>query len=238
MTSKIIWSFCAFLLFCAFISLGVWQWHRAEEKRLLLNAFSTHTQKSELEIKNLKNTQKLADLRYFPIKLRGYYDNTQHFLLDNKFYKHQLGYEVLTPFFPEGDNKSILVNRGWIPRNYADKIALTRSKLNISNGQKIIHGIIYIPLGKPFLLKQMPIIDKPTWPLIVEAIQIDRFALQAKRNFYPAIIWLDKKEPDGFVRNWHPVVMLPEQHIAYAVQWLALAMTVLIIYLILIIKKN
>lgn len=236
MKSRILLSLCAFLLFCAFLSLGVWQLHRAGTKRLLLKAFSIHTQKQNLQIEDLTKTNKLNDLRYFPIKITGHYDNAHHFLLDNKFYNHQLGYEVLTPFSPIGSDKFILVNRGWVPRNYVN---LQNSIIIGENSTtQTIHGLIYIPLSKPFLLKQTPIINNPIWPLVVQAIQIDRLGMQLKQNLYPAIIWLDKNEPNGFVRDWHPIVMLPQQHLGYAVQWFALALTLLIIYIVLIVKKT
>jgi surfeit locus 1 family protein len=34
------------------------------------------------------------------------------------------------------------------------------------------------------------------------------------------------------VRDWRPAVMRPEQHLAYAFQWFALAITVLVIFVV------
>lgn len=238
MKSKLILSLLALLVFGLLISLGVWQLHRATIKRHLLNNFSINARMDYLQIKDLasKNEKALTVLRYLPIKIVGHYDNAHTFLLDNKFYKHQLGYEVLTPFLPRDSNKLILINRGWLPRNPLNyQILPTIPK---ASGEQTIQGIIYVPLGQPFLLKKMPLLKEPNWPLVVQALQIENFALQLKRNLYPAIVWLDKQEKNGFIRDWHPVIMLPQQHIAYAIQWFALALTLLIIYIALSIKRK
>lgn len=231
MKSKFILNILALLVFCFFISLGVWQFHRATEKRLLLDTFSAHAKMDYLKISDLDKAQKnLPRFLYFPIELEGHYDNVHTILLENKFYNHQLGYEILTPFLTE-NNKAILVNRGWIPRN------MDIPKVKVIHEQ-IIHGILYIPIKKPFVLKEIPIPNQLNWPLVEQGLQFDRFENELKIKIYPAIIWLNKDEENGFVRDWHPIVMPPQQHIAYAVQWWLLALTLLIIYIILSRKQK
>jgi surfeit locus 1 family protein len=228
--NKLTLNLIALLIFFLFIWLGIWQLHRAAEKRLLLNNFSTHIKMNYLGIKDIDRTkEEISKLRYYPIKIRGTYDNAHVFLLDNKFYNHQLGYEVLTPFFSKGGNKPILINRGWIFRNYANH--QTPPTIPSVHGEQKIHGLVYIPLGKTFVLKKMSVLENIHWPLIMQALKIEDFEKQLKQSLYPAIIWLDKEEKNGFVRDWHPVVMLPQQHIAYAIQWFMLALTLLIIYI-------
>lgn len=229
MKSKFILNTLTLIVFCLFISLGVWQLHRATEKRLLLNEFSAHAKMDYLKISDLDKAQKkLSTLRYFPIEAKGHYDNAHTILLDNKFYNHQLGYEILTPFLTK-NNTVILVNRGWIPRNM-DIPKVTH--------EQIIHGILYMPIKKPFVLKEIPIPSELNWPLVEQGLQFDRFENELKIKIYPAIIWLDKEEKNGFVRDWRPIVMTPQQHIAYAIQWFLFALTLLITYIILSRKKK
>jgi len=229
MKSKLILSLITLLVFFLLISLGVWQLHRAAEKRLLLNDFSAHAKMDYLKISDLDKAQKkLSALRYFPIEAKGYYDNTHTILLDNKFYNHQLGYEILTPFFTK-KNKAILVNRGWIPRD---------AHIPKATDEQTIHGILYMPIKKPFVLKKIPIPSQPNWPLVEQGLQFDRFENELKIKIYPAVIWLNREERNGFVRDWHPIFMPPQQHIAYAVQWWLLALTLLVIYIILMRKQK
>jgi len=44
---------------------------------------------------------------------------------------------------------------------------------------------------------------------------------------------LDDHQDGGFKRDWRPATIKPVRHIGYAVQWFALALTVVIIYLVL-----
>jgi cytochrome oxidase assembly protein ShyY1 len=46
------------------------------------------------------------------------------------------------------------------------------------------------------------------------------------------LLLLDPGEPDGFVRHWSAPGFPPMRHIAYAVQWFALALTLLVIYVV------
>ncbi len=46
------------------------------------------------------------------------------------------------------------------------------------------------------------------------------------------LVLLDPAEPDGYVRNWAPPGFPPMRHIGYAVQWFALALTLLVIWVV------
>ena len=215
MKSRILLNIIAALLCCLLLSLGIWQLHRAETKRLLL-------------------------LHATPIKIKGHYDNNHVFLLDNKFYKHQIGYEVLTPFIIKNNNKLILVNRGWIARDankYPIPPVIPKATPNAIIEEQIVSGIIYTPPEKPFLLKKTSLERNNNWPLVTQAIEIKNFEEKLKKNIYPIIIWLDKNNKNCLACDWHLVVMTPAQHTAYAVQWFALALTLFIICIILNIKK-
>ena len=52
------------------------------------------------------------------------------------------------------------------------------------------------------------------------------------------LVLLDPAEPDGYVRSWAPPGFPPMRHIGYAVQWFALALTLLAIYVVTNIGKG
>ena len=58
--------------------------------------------------------------------------------------------------------------------------------------------------------------------------------LLGESSWTPAtdLVLLDAGEPDGYVRNWTAPGFPPMRHIAYAVQWFALALTLFIIYMV------
>jgi surfeit locus 1 family protein len=55
---------------------------------------------------------------------------------------------------------------------------------------------------------------------------------------YPMQLLLDANNTDGFLRDWRPTVMGPERHLGYAVQWFGLAVTLMIIYIVVNMKKT
>ncbi|HJV93023.1 MAG TPA: SURF1 family protein, partial [Azonexus sp.] len=80
------------VLLPAFISLGLWQWRKAEAKTQL---------QSELDIRShdaaIAMPTKPVDgeaLRYHRIILRGTFDAGRQFLLDNQVHQEQAGYHV------------------------------------------------------------------------------------------------------------------------------------------------
>ena len=52
------------------------------------------------------------------------------------------------------------------------------------------------------------------------------------------LVLLDPGEPDGYVRNWSAPGFPPMRHIGYAVQWFALALTLLVIYVVTNLRRN
>src|SRR5260370_22993896 len=52
------------------------------------------------------------------------------------------------------------------------------------------------------------------------------------------LVLLDPAEPDGSVRSWAPPGFPPMRHIGYAVQWFALALTLLVIYVVTNLRRN
>jgi surfeit locus 1 family protein len=52
------------------------------------------------------------------------------------------------------------------------------------------------------------------------------------------LVLLDPGEPDGYVRQWSAPGFPPMRHIAYAVQWFALALTLLVIYFVTNLRRD
>jgi surfeit locus 1 family protein len=53
------------------------------------------------------------------------------------------------------------------------------------------------------------------------------------------ILLLDPGRPDGFEREWRPSLGFgPERHLGYAIQWFALALTLVVIFIALSLKRS
>lgn len=213
------------------LSLGFWQLDRAQQKRSMLQQFQARHHMMPVSLTALK---KQNDIRYLPVQVQGYFDNAHSILLDNQFYQHQVGYYVLTPFFPDINQPAVLINRGWIPR--------TTNRLQLPSipplsGMQKLTGIVQLPTAKPFTLGSLA--DNQTWPWRIEALVINKIQQRLGYKVAPFVILLDPTQAGGFARDWRPVntEMPPQRHVAYAVQWFALALTLTILYLIITIKR-
>lgn len=208
------------------ISLGFWQLQRADYKKHLLQSYQSRLTSAPIVINSLPKDQEQS--QYRQVEVKGHYDNDHSILLDNKIYQHQAGYQVLTPFLPLGSQQWVLINRGWVPRpdipGQLPMIPKTTIELTLT-------GIIYYPTKQPMLLSP----DKSqvkTWPWVSQRIDIDLFNQVLHKPLYPFVILLDPSAPGEFVRNWNPVSVTPYKNIGYALQWFALALALVIIFIV------
>ena len=75
----------------------------------------------------------------------------------------------------------------------------------------------------------------PPYPVVAAFPSRDEIArLLHETSWTPAtdLVLLDPGEPDGYVRHWSPPGFPPLRHIGYAVQWFALALTLLVIWVV------
>lgn len=207
----------AAVLICLLCYLGCWQLSRAEQKRQLIATFSQRTDTAPLSVDELVPNQ---DLRYYRATLRGQFDNDHTLLLDNKILNGKVGYEVYTPFHVIGLSSPILVDRGFIPLGQDRNTLPAISKII---GTLSLTGLLnlpptYVSFGDMYEDKKL------SYPLRVEYLDLK------KQNIFPYILMLKPKDPLAFETEWKAVVtMPPERHIGYAIQWFALALTLLIL---------
>ncbi|MEX1033959.1 MAG: SURF1 family protein [Cellvibrionaceae bacterium] len=206
----------AVLLLPILLSLGVWQLQRAEEKRAIETRYMARQQLSPLTLGELDN---VSDQAFLPIRLAGRFDNRHSFLLDNRTREGRPGYEVLTPLLT-GDGRWVLVNRGWIK---ASPIRQDLPVIPPIEARVEISGTVYIPPDEPFLLAEQTF-QTVEWPLVVQAVEIDKFAALLDRALFPQVIRLRQGSAGALQVGWQPVNTQPQKHVAYAVQWFALAL--------------
>lgn len=218
------WAITAVVIGCgAFCAAGAWQLNRAEQKRRLLSEFGAGASTDVLTAPVADD--EAGDYRYRRLLLTGRYDTQRQFLLDNMVYDGKAGYHVLTPL--RGTGGSILVNRGWVPAN-ADRTMLPG--IAVDTKVREVSGLI-APLPRPGMRLAAPAVDpSAAWPRRQSFPSADDLREQLEYSVAGYQLLLDATREDGFVRDWQPALMLPEQHLSYAVQWFALALTLLIIF--------
>ena len=214
------------------LKLGFWQLHRAEYKQQRQQQFESRPLSTPRTLSQLKQVN-IEKLEYYPITLTGHYDNQHQFLIDNRMHNHRVGYEVLTPFIPNSGQKVLLINRGWVPStgNRQQLPALITVR-----GQQTIQGLIKLPPKKTFILNGRS--RAKSWPLLIQTINLKKIASDYHKPLYPFIVLLSPKNQHGYTREWKPITMNAKKHLGYAVQWFALALTLVIIYLVLNIQRG
>ena len=217
---------CAYALVLALlVSLGFWQLNRADEKRAFLQKQQTQS-KAVLKLKT-QTIDNLNFLRYRTITAQGVYDTNKQFLIDNQIVKGKAGYFIMTPFILKGATKAVLVNRGWLPAN-PDRSILPKIKLT-QNPSHILGRINHFP-SVGFKIDGAEIPTKG-WPSIVQVAESTHLAKKLGYDLFSFQIELDPKSAEGYTRLWlERSIMPPEKHIAYAVQWFGLALTLTVLF--------
>ena len=218
-----------FTLLPVLISLGIWQLNRADQKRLIDQHINNAEQLAPLDLNQYisKNSKHVNHAAYRRTAITGHYDN-KTFLLDNRTYQGKAGFHVLTPYlFIDKHHKkqAVLVNRGWIPYQ--------GSRTNIPDIQlkktsPVILGRIKT-LGKSIVLNDSQ--ESSQFPRIIQSISMEKLSQTLRYTLLPIVIELDKSQENGFIRDWKPYYGSVDRHIAYAVQWFAMATVLAIFYI-------
>lgn len=226
-----VWATIGLVVACGlFVRAGFWQLDRGVQKRELFSAFDNSLNTGTLN--GLVTDFAGESFRYRRIEIAGAYDSEHQILLDNMMHKGRPGYHVLTPLLTS--SLTVLVNRGWVP---ADRDRSVLPGLSVMEEERRITGRLdYLPRAGIKIEPPAPNADAP-WPrrrLFPSVTEIEEMLGQPLLTYQ---LLLDDGADDGFIREWRPAVMGPERHVGYAVQWFGLALTLVIIYVVVNLKK-
>jgi surfeit locus 1 family protein len=216
----------ALVLVGALVALGRWQLHRADEKRALYALFDSG-----------KDATRAIDAatprlpRYQHADAVGSYDSEHQILIDNMSNAEgRAGYYVITPFALRGGGW-LLVNRGWVPVGASRAV---KPVVAVSGQQREIKGRAdELPRAGMQMGERLPL--APPYPVVANFPTHAEIAALLGASPWTAaanLLLLDPGEPDGYLREWQPPGFPPVRHIAYAVQWFALAAALAVIYFV------
>lgn len=222
-------------LFPVLLSLGFWQLDRAEQREQLLVRFDERLQWPPLDLN--RDRLEPGESLFRPAEVEGRYLPERQFLLDNQTHQRTVGYHVLTPLRLDGEERAVLVDRGWVPagdsRDRLPEIPLETEAARIRG---------HLDQGPATGLRLGGMADgERGWPLRIQYIDYRELEERLGMPLLPVVLRLDPDAGDGFVREWrpaHPDGYGPERNRAYAVQWFALAGALVIIYLAVNLKRR
>lgn len=215
-----------FLLFCicffsVFCVLGVWQLYRYQSKQELLATYQTRLQSAPIAFSDI--TGAWAAWQFQPVLVSGTYANAMTMFISGVLYHGQSGYEVLTPFWVAGTQKLVIIDRGWINPSNHNRPPTVQPVL----GVQWITGYIKL-LGHNRFMLGANIADPNHVPLVMQSIDIAELNKLTHKVFFPVVVRLSANAPHGFIRDWPVVNVMPQRHLAYAIQWFVMALVVLI----------
>ncbi len=213
------------------LRLGFWQLQRAEEKDSRLANIAS---KSETGAMNLKEVLALMDRRDAPITLQGELIVEKVFLWDNRVVQGKVGYEVIVPV--KTNTGIVLTNLGWIAgTGYRDRLPDIPSSAQLAHNSEF-NGVVWLPSNNVFISDTLEHPGK--WPAVVQQVNIQQIEGLLGEPLLPFVVALSLSEDSPFVDNHKPVVMPPEKHIAYAIQWFGLAIGCLLVFIFASMRKG
>jgi surfeit locus 1 family protein len=219
------------------MKLGFWQLSRAHEKLALQASIQTQAALPPLSASVLvlpQASSQSTNLLHRTITLTGHWLPQYTVFLDNRQMDNKPGFFVATPFefvdAATSSKKTILVQRGWMPRNF-----LNRDKLPeiVSDAADVtITGRIALSPSKLFEFKGTET------GVIRQNIEIEALAKEFKIDLLPySLLQLDDvaaagkdKLEDQMLRRWAQPNYGSEKNYGYMVQWWALSALMTMLY--------
>ena len=205
--------------------MGLWQLDRAAQKLELQATLDARIALAPLDAGSLVRDATAAESQqYRRVSLSGRWLQDRTVFLDNRPMNGKVGFIVVTPLALD-DGKSVLVQRGWLPRNFAERTALPQ--VATSPGRVNIEGTV--ALRPPRLFEFSAAASGP----IRQNLDLPSFARESGLDLLPLVV-VQQESPggisDGLVRRWPPPATDVRKHQGYAFQWFALAAVIIALY--------
>ncbi|HSW15201.1 MAG TPA: SURF1 family protein [Solimonas sp.] len=214
------------------ISLGLWQYHRGQDKEGLQQRYQAAAAGSAQPLQAGEAPQAG---QMHKRSVSGSYLAQQQLLLDNQSLKHRPGYHAWTPLRRE-DGSLVMVDRGWLPAD-ADRSRLP--SLPAPEGPVTVEGY-WRPLPEPGLRVDDRACAASGFPRLVQYPRQEELrCLYPGERVAPGLLLLSPEAAGGFERSWDiGVEVPPAKHYGYALQWFAFTATLLVLFIKLNLKRR
>jgi surfeit locus 1 family protein len=204
------------------LALGRWQLSRAAQKEALQASIEAQATLPPLDGPALiLRAGQAAELQR-RVTLRGHWLAAHTVFLDNRQMNSKPGLYVVTPLQLEGSPAVVLVQRGWVARNFIDRTSLPR--IETPPGVIEIQGRIVPPPSKLYEL------GGPEMGRIRQNLDMTRFSAELGVPLLPVSVQQMGAASEGLLREWPQVATGVATHYGYAFQWFALSALIAILY--------
>ena len=211
------------------LALANWQLNRAHEKEALAAHLEALAKDAPVSLPTVGI--KAQDVEWRRVTARGRFEPRYGVLVDNRISHGVAGYHVVMPLEIEGaGGRYVLVNRGWIAGN-PDRSRLP--EVRTPEAPVEITGLAIVPSHR-FLELSSRAVEGKIW----QNLTLDRYREAFSIAVQPVVIQQENPLEDGLVREWDPPNLGVDKHYGYAFQWLALAATVFVFYLVTHVRRH
>ena len=204
-------------------SLGMWQLSRASQKQALQAALGAQSAKAVLDGRGLHAAAAPLQLVHQRARLAGHWAQDKTIFLDNRQMDARVGFWVLTPFVLEDAGGVIVVQRGWVPRNFESRTRLPTVDTPV--GRVEIEGRIAPPPAKLYELSGAPL------GAIRQNLDLTQFQAESGLPLLPITLLQTGAASEGLLREWPSVNVGVDKHYGYAFQWFGLCALTVGLYL-------
>jgi surfeit locus 1 family protein len=213
-----------------FVRLGFWQWSRGQERAAQWTRFAQGA-----EVLLDLDQGATADIAlYQRVRASGSLDSRHQFLLDNRSYRGQPGYEVLTPLVRAGAT-ALLVDRGWVPFT-GSRRSLPEVAVGDTGPVSLTGRLSALPSAGLALGRAAPAAGP--WPKVTSFPELAQLAAAYGAPLEPRILLLDPGQPPGYLCDWQPPGVSPLRHFSYAIQWWSFAALTVFLWALFTFRKR
>lgn len=212
-------------------SLGRWQLSRAAEKEALQARIDERKRQPALDGRTLlapasTDAQQQQALVHRAVQLQGRWLPEHTVYLDNRQMQGRPGFFVLTPFRLADSNAVVLVQRGWAPRNFQDRMQLP--PVQTPAGPVQVTGRVAAP---PSRLYEFEGGDSAKGSSrIRQNLDLAAFGAETGLALAPLTVLQTGASGEGLLRDWPVIGAGVDKHYGYAFQWFGLCGLIALLY--------
>lgn len=204
-------------------SLGRWQLDRGRERDALQQELRERRDLPPLAQQALWGGMTAAELLHRPVILRGTWLAQRTVFLDNRQMRGRPGFYVVTPLRLADSTRVVLVERGWVQRNFEHREQLPA--VPTPDGEVQVRGHIAPPPAKLYDF------DGAEHGAIRQNLALDRFRAESGLPLLDlAVRQAGDDASDGLLRDWPEPGSGSEKNYGYAFQWWAMSALTVILY--------
>lgn len=212
------------------IQLGNWQERRAAQKIVLQAKLAQGNASAPVQLDGAPLAAEAVEFRR--VSVTGEFVANWPLYLDNRPSAGRSGFYLLMPFKIAGTGMHVLVARGWLPRDPADRARLPAYAT--PTGTVTLQGMARLDAGHVMELAKTPALTPKAIVQNADPLQVARDSGLTMQPF--VIEQTAAAQPAGddaqMVRDWPAPSLGVEKHQGYAFQWYALSAMAVIFFVV------